>query len=115
MMWNGDKLCQTMVSDAYKLESNGQVKSSIYQTNHQQGRTQIENSLSKSWIKHNASLRKVCEKLNKHILEYVHPIFFITSKSYKTSDLRQVINIKESVQHQNSLKAVVSLNCTSIK
>lgn len=40
-----------------------------------QGCTQIENGSSKSWIKHNASLRKVCEKLNKHILEYVHPVF----------------------------------------
>lgn len=74
MMWNGDELCQTMVSDAYKLESNGQVKSSIYQTNHQQGCTEIENGSIESWIRQRLSSLSVW-KLNKHILEYVHPIF----------------------------------------
>ena len=46
-----------------------------YRSIKQQGCTQIENGSNESWIKHNASLRKVCEKLNKHILEYVHPVF----------------------------------------
>lgn len=73
-----------------------------------QGCTQIENGSNESWIKHNASLRKVCEKLNKHILEYVHPVF-----SLRRSPTKQVIT--SSVQHQSSLKAVVSLNCMSLK
>lgn len=94
-----------MVSDTYKLESNGQVKLSIYQAT---GLYPIENGSNESWIKHNASLRKVCEKLNKHILEYVHPVF-----SLRRSPTKQVIT--SSVQHQSSLKAVVSLNCMSLK
>lgn len=61
-----------MVSDAYKLESNGQVKLSIYQAT---GLYPNRKRFKQNWIKHNASLRKVCEKLNKHILEYVHPVF----------------------------------------